>query len=298
MLLSLDTVKAWLGITGDAQDAELVLLEEQAGAVLEGKTGNRRPGDPERIPAAEMVHVMHPNPLNPWWGLSKLVSLAPYIEYDAKAIRHNLALIANHAVPAGHWKTDQPIDEASAKTMKQRIVNATRGPAAGEPLVTSSGLSFHPTGFNPRDLDWSAGQKLAACMICGPFGTSIFRLFTDASTYDNLATSMRSELLLGAMPRWDEFEGAINPVVLTDDERARGLALKPDLSTMEWLREDMGDEAEAYAKLVQHLVHPAQAARALGMAFEFGEEGDRPWRNETLVPAEAPTEEGFAGGGL
>lgn len=49
-MLTLATVKTWLGITGDPQDAELVLLEQQAVAVLEFGAKRHWP-----MPAVQLV---------------------------------------------------------------------------------------------------------------------------------------------------------------------------------------------------------------------------------------------------
>lgn len=251
------------------------------------RVGRRAPGDPEFIPEAEMVHAMHPDPLNPFWGLSRLVALAPHIEYDSRSIRHNLALVANDGVPRGAWLTENRVPPEELDKLRAKLQAATKGEREGAAPVHAAGLKFQSIGLSPREMDWERGARHAAYIIAAFFGISIYRIFPEASTYDNMASAAKAELTQGAMPRWNLLSEALSHRLLTEQQRRKGLRLVPDLSKLDVLRDDYNDNAQAYERLVGNLVPPAQAARMCGLAVEYPDGiGEQSWRHDNVVPAE------------
>jgi len=141
-----------------------------------------------------ILHVKEFNPLNDWYGLSRVDPAAYAIDRHNAAAAHNKALLDNGARPSGALvfgavkangndvsAPDEVIDQARVMMNKTHA-----GPHnAGKPYIFGGNVHWEEMGLSPRDMDFAAGKDDAAWDICLAFGYPPLLLVKGNATLNN-----------------------------------------------------------------------------------------------------------------
>ncbi|MEO1278591.1 MAG: phage portal protein, partial [Planctomycetota bacterium] len=216
-----------------------------------------------QVPREQVVHAIRfRHPQKPWVGWSALRMVAHAVDLDSQHVRWNANLVRNEAAPAGVF-TDKTIRKTTTlKEVREAVKEAFSGPLhAREPLVLGADATYMPIGLPPKELDWIQSRNFTVGEIASAFWMLVARFQASAMTYDNLATAERYEVLNGSIPLAVAIGTALGRVLLTFEERRRGLFIGPDPSAIECLQETFEKASMSYERLVRNGV-PKQTARS------------------------------------
>ena len=144
-----------------------------------------------------ILHLKDFNPLDDWYGMSRIEAAAYGIDRHNAASAHNAALLQNGARPSGAL-VFKPIklDDGTYSSAPQGMVDAARdklhdthvGPQqAGKPFVFSGDVVWEEMGTTPKDMDFQEGKNDAARDVLAAIGVPAMLLIPGESTYSNRA---------------------------------------------------------------------------------------------------------------
>lgn len=247
-------------------------------------------GAKETLDPKVVVHGQLPDPSDPYWGMSPLRAIGKVVDMDVSQVTWNRQLMENDAAPAGVFIDPAIQGEHDRKLVKAALKKKLSGPLhAREPLVLSKGAQWLPLGIPPKELDWIESRKFTVGEICTAYGLLTSRFLMDAATYNNLSTAIRYEWESGALPLCGLIGDGLALTLLPLEERRQGLKIRPDVSGVPVLRDDIHKAAESFDKFVRNMIPPQMAASMLDLPVGSIPGGDRSYRSSTL---ELVTEEG------
>jgi HK97 family phage portal protein len=144
-----------------------------------------------------ILHVKDFNPLDDWYGLSRIEAAAYGIDRHNAASIHNKALLDHGARPSGalafkpvkvgkdeYTRAPQDLVDAAMEKLNTTMV----GPAnAGKPMVFSGDVDWIAMSLSPKDMDFNEGKNDAARDILTAIGVPAVLLVPGESTYSNRA---------------------------------------------------------------------------------------------------------------
>jgi HK97 family phage portal protein len=144
-----------------------------------------------------ILHLKEFNPLDDWYGMSRIEAAAYGIDRHNAASAHNKALLDNGARPSGALvfkpvKLDDGTYSAAPQGMVDdaltRLTTDRVGPVnAGKPFVFSGDVAWEEMGTSPKDMDFHEGKLDAARDILAAIGVPAMLLIPGESTYSNRA---------------------------------------------------------------------------------------------------------------
>lgn len=151
----------------------------------------------ERIPLDkdEVVHILEPNPMNPYRGLGAVEAGILYVMTEKYGAEFTRNYIANNASPAGILNIDGTIDGEEWKKLKRQFNNeyATVANAGKTFFLKNSKVSFVKVGSNLSDIDLKSLKEMTRDDIMAMFGVSkpILGIFDDV----NLASAKTAKYI-------------------------------------------------------------------------------------------------------
>lgn len=134
-----------------------------------------------------ILHWMTFNPLNPWFGMSPIESMARSVDQRNSADEWNQAMLQNDATPSGVMTSDTTFTEAELKQLRANIEEKYAGPSnAKRVMLLGGGAKWTQMALSPKDMDWLEGKNVASRDIAGAFGvpTQVIPI-PDAQTFSN-----------------------------------------------------------------------------------------------------------------
>lgn len=195
---------------------------------VQGKTNTWRVN--ELTGESDILHVKEFNPLDDWYGMSRVIPASMGIDRHNASATHNKALLDNGARPSGALVFEpfiedgmgsvsvapDPVIEKAEKELKKRH----SGPQnAGQPFVFNGKVKWEEMGLSPKDMDFDENKQDAARDICTAWGVPHILIVKGQSTYNNvreaklelyedtvlpLAELVRDELNHWLSPRFDD----------------------------------------------------------------------------------------------
>lgn len=118
-----------------------------------------------------ILHWMTFNPLNPWFGMSPIESMARSVDQRNSADEWNQALLQNQCEPSGVMTSDETFTDPQIKQIREQIEERYAGPRnAKRTMVLGGGAKWTQVALSPKDMDWLEGKNVASRDIAGAFG--------------------------------------------------------------------------------------------------------------------------------
>ncbi len=118
-----------------------------------------------------ILHWMTFNPLNPWFGMSPIESMARSVDQRNSADEWNQALLQNQCEPSGVMTSEQTFNDAQIKQLRDQLEERYMGPRnAKRPMILGGGAQWTQVALSPKDMDWLEGKNVASRDIAGAFG--------------------------------------------------------------------------------------------------------------------------------
>lgn len=108
-----------------------------SGYLLQPRYGERKEIDKNRI-----MHMMYPDPLNPYVGLSPIASAHRSVTTSTSAATWNQAMLDNYAIPSGVLSTDKTLVPADRISLKEEVLQEYTDKERFSPMVLWGGLKW------------------------------------------------------------------------------------------------------------------------------------------------------------
>jgi len=164
-------------------------------------------------------------------GLSPIQYAAQSINTDAAISSFALGYFNDAPHPASVLTSDQPINDSSAKTIKDRLKASVTG---REPLVLGAGLKFSPLSVSPNESQFLETQKYGVAGIARIYGVPPEMIAAEAGnsmTYANIESKGIDFLTYSVQPWLTRLEAALAPL-MPGQKHARfdpGVLIRTDL---------------------------------------------------------------------
>lgn len=227
----------------------------------------------------EILHLKEFNPLDDWYGMSRVEAAAYGIDRHNAASSHNKALLDNGARPSGALIFEpvtgtnmaQPahapkeVIEAAEQELAERH---TGGANAGKPMVLGGNVKWEEMGITPREMDFVTGKDDSAIDICLAWGVPHVLVVKGAQTYNNVREA-----------KLELYEDTILPIIeMTADELNNwltpkfgdNLILSPDLDSVSALEPRRESKRKSTVELLDKgVIDPDEAREDL----QYGQRG-------------------------
>ena len=153
--------------------------------------------------SSSICHVRTFHPTDDHHGLSPLRSAAVAIDVHNAAATWSKSLLDNAARPSGAIVNEgEDLTEEQFERLSAELAAHHQGSRnAGRPLLLDGGLSWHPMGLSPADMEFRAIKESAAREVATAFGVPPMLLgIPGDATYANYAEANRAFYRLTVLP--------------------------------------------------------------------------------------------------
>ena len=136
------------------------------------------------VPVDDVVHFMHQDPINEFWGFSPTEAAGRNIDTDVASTDWNRFLLKNRAVAEVVFSSKESHSKTQYEEHKRQITDQHQGPKnAGRPWILGGGYDVKQLALTPRDMDYSAGKRMVRDEICAVYGVPpvLVGIYTDAT---------------------------------------------------------------------------------------------------------------------
>jgi len=225
----------------------------------------------EKFETRDVLHIREFHPTNDFYGLSRLEVAARAIDISNKSMEWNKKLLDNDMRPSGIIALDPPLMEEQFNLFVTKFNEQYMGYGkAGSVPIFNGGVAWQATGLNPKDIDWTVGQREIMRQICTIFDVCSQLLGdTENTTYSNMQEARKALYMEAILPLMDLYRDELNYwlVPLYGD----GLYLDYDRDKIEALQED---QAQQYAYIAAADWLTVNEKRDATGYDEVGPEGD------------------------
>ena len=246
----------------------------------------RRDGGAIRLEPADVVHLMFPDPGNPFWGMGPLQAIGRVVDSDTEAVRWNKVMLQSRGRPDGVFtipaqQTRVQLDEARAIIREQYTGPENRG----VPFVFGTGMTYHQLSLTPAEMDWIESRKLTREEICAVFGVPLpmVGVYADA-TLANIDTARRIFWADTVIPFLDDVKESLNMALTPHFGDPREIQLRYDTSNIEAMREDLTDKINQLKTLTSIGVPLNAALQRLQLGIDPVDGGDVSLVSSLMVP--------------
>lgn len=202
------------------------------------------------IPADDVIHEMaHPDPIDPFRGLSPIAVLARAGDLDNSAIDYLRAFFLNAGIPSGLLKFKTQVGEDEARRVREMWKERYTGPKGWHDVsIIDSDVDYQEIGSKIRTMDLSGVFSATESRICSVFGVPPILVGTwiglQSASYANYASARKSFYQETLSPRWASVADRLTVDLAA--EFGPDIELYFDLSEIDALQEEQS-EARKYA---------------------------------------------------
>lgn len=235
------------------------------------------------IPVEDVLHVMLPDPADPFWGVSVLKAGARVIDTDVQAVEFNRISLANMATPTGILSFKQKLKRDEWIEAREQLADEYQGAKnAGRPMVMGNEAQWLQMSLSPQELNFIESRQMNRESIAALFRVSLAVLgimHTGSGGSAGNSTTLeirRWHWIDTIIPLMDRLQAAFN--LRFTPEFGKDMILWYDTANVEALRQALYDKALA-AKVFWSMGEPLNN---LNDRFGFGlpahrEGGDMGW---------------------
>jgi HK97 family phage portal protein len=198
------------------------------------------------IPAEDIIHEMaHPDPIDPFRGVSPIAVLARAGDLDNSAMDYLRAFFANAGIPSGLLKFKTQVEKNEAERIRQLWRERYSGPKGWHDVsVIDADVEYQEIGSKIRTMDLSGVFSTTESRICSAFdvppilvGSWIGLQSASYANYENARKSFYQETL---SPRWASVSDRFTVDLAA--EFGEDIELYFNLSEIDALQEEQAEE--------------------------------------------------------
>jgi hypothetical protein len=221
--------------------------------------------------AQDLIHVKLPNPLDEYegqgFGLSPLSALATAGDVDNAISDFIKKFFEQGAMITGLVKSKVPLNEQDIERIRTRWREVYGGKDNWNVAVLGEDVDFQSVGMTFNEMKFEALDERNEARICAPFGVPPILIGTlvglKHATYSNYEQARQAFWQDTLVPELQLFEDEYRYYLQTDT----GGFVKFDLSRVPALQEDIPNQVNAWAVLVDRGIPAEQAALTVGLSL-------------------------------
>jgi HK97 family phage portal protein len=247
---------------------------------------------PNGIDADDVLHYLLQNPVNPFWGLSRIQTASVQIDTGVEGPLFGLSQARRGARPSAIM-TVEGMGQNNYQPWRDRIDEQMAGKQnAGKVLLMPPGAKMEPWGFSNQDMDWLNGIKHADELVPSIFGVPIQILVPRQTKFDDLEVAiwmMHNETVIPEATQVVESE---NMQLLPEFLDPAVWRMVPVFNDSQVHAIDNRRQSEAFSRLVTATVPPEEASRALNMGLKEYPDWAVPLVSSSMIPLSEVTSGG------
>jgi HK97 family phage portal protein len=254
--------------------------------IVVGPTGKKY-----KLHSDDAIHMMLPDPVNPYWGLSPLQAVARAVETDSEAASWQKNSLHNNMVPPGIIQMGGHLGDAQIKNLRETLKEEYQGAInARRPFILGGGGAtavWQQLSLTPAEVDFIRTRELSREEICAAFGVPLpIAGILDNATYNNIGTAREIWWEDTLLPETKLVSDDLTHSLANEfDPNARVIA---DLSTVESLQPKVSRRIDSIEKLWKMGTPFNQAAETVGLSITI-DGGDIGYVPSSVVPVDAHT---------
>jgi HK97 family phage portal protein len=254
---------------------ELWNLRPDRMSILPGPTGPRGyeydlGGTPQPMPAADVIHLVLPHPLDDFYGLSPIANAARSVDLDNKGLDYLRAFFLNGAAPAGILKLKEPADPEERERIRllwREMYGSGRG--WHELAVLDAAAEYQEIGSRPEGLGMEGVWGTTETRICAAFGVPPIliqvRTGIAKATYSNYREAVRAFWSETLVPMYARIGAYLTHGLAS--EFSGDLVIRFDVSNVDVLQDGaVASRAEAREAYKAGIITRNEARVACGLA--------------------------------
>jgi HK97 family phage portal protein len=228
-------------------------------------------GIPTQLKTEEVLHLRDFNPLDDFYGLSRLEVAARAIDISNASAEWNAKILQNDMRPPGALVLTGNLTEDQRKFLERQLREKYMGSGnAGTPMILEGGFDWKQFAISPKDMDWVNADKSNLRRICSVFNVPSELLGdSENKTYSNVQEARKALYMETVLPIMDNLRDALNSWIVP--LFGEGLYLDYDRDAIEALQEE---QAQKYAYLASSDWLTVNEKRVATGYDEVGPEGD------------------------
>lgn len=228
-------------------------------------------GIPTQLKLEDVLHMKDFNPLDDFYGLSRLEVAARSIDISNSSAEWNAKILQNDMRPPGALVLTGNLTEDQRKFLERQLRENYQGSGnAGTPMILEGGFDWKQFAISPKDMDWVNADKSNLRRICSVFNVPSELLGdSENKTYSNVQEARKALYMETVLPIMDNLRDALNAWIVP--LYGEGIALDYDRDAIEALQED---RAAKYAYLAASDWLTVNEKREATGYDEVGPDGD------------------------
>lgn len=214
------------------------------------------------FPSADVIHVLLPDPANPYWGMSPLRAAAKAVDTDVEAANWAKLTLQSRLSAEGLLTFSQALTRDQHDEIRQRVRERITGAGGDRLLVVGGEAKFQPMSSTAKDQEVSSQRLLTREELCLAIGVPPIMYGIGDPSYSNMRTAQQALWQQTVIPMLERFAGALSRALLGNDPN---LWLRYDLSGVEALSADLERDARVLQSMIAAGVAPEAAAELIGL---------------------------------
>jgi HK97 family phage portal protein len=153
-------------------------------------------GREKKLPTEDVVQLKYPDPLDDYWGLSPILSIALAGDLDTKSLQYLWAYFENGGVPSGLLTLMAKVPKSERERIRDTWRGQQTGKKAHDLAVLDADAKFQAISANPDRLKLDSIFDVTESRVCSAFGVPPIivgvRLGLIRSTFANYREARRS----------------------------------------------------------------------------------------------------------
>jgi len=220
----------------------------------------------------EVLHLKDFNPLDDFYGLSRLEVAARAIDISNASAEWNAKILQNDMRPPGALVLTGNLTEEQRAFLERQLREKYMGSGnAGTPMILEGGFDWKQFAISPKDMDWVNADKSNLRRICSVFNVPSELLGdSENKTYSNVQEARKALYMETVLPIMDNLRDALNSWIVP--LFGNNLILDYDKDAIEALQEE---REKKYAYLTGADWLTVNEKRDATGYDEVGPEGDK-----------------------
>jgi HK97 family phage portal protein len=174
----------------------------------------------------EILHIKFYDPLNDFYGMSPITSIAWTIQNMNDIHKFNTKLIQNSARPEGAFVVDTKLTSEQFSRLRDMINEKYTGIFnAGRPLLLEGGIDFKPISMTPADLNLIEIINHNSKEIALALGVPEVLLGGEYKTFNNYKEARQGFYIETILPLTKQLVSRFNSFLLTKNDVLKGITI-------------------------------------------------------------------------
>ena len=235
---------------------------------------------------ADVLHLMYPDPANPYWGLSPLQAAARVVDTDVEAVKWNKVSLQNRAQASGVLSFKHPLDPDQWDEAREQVRRQIQGPEnARGILVMGASADWKQMSLTPIEMDFIKSRQFSREEILSVFHVPpTMAGIGDNAALSNVLTWRRIFWSDTIVPLLEDIRAGMNRALVPEFGDPEKIDLMYDVTNVEALQDDFHKKIETAEHMFRMGIPVNVIIDRLELDIDALPGGDQGFIPGTMVP--------------